>query len=240
VLPEHARTRCCFDTIPICEHWCEDHVKDQDGKREYDFDIHSITKFLKLCLVNNPNQIDLLFAHETLVKHCSQVGRMLLDNRRIFLSKLCWKRFRGYASDQFHKLKEKNPIGGRKALIEEFGYDVKFAYNCIRLLREAEQILTEGDLNLFSGNEEYKAIRRGEWKFDRLEQEFVTRKLAVESCYHNCKLPEAPDEDAVRKLLLDCLELHYGSLAKVVVRPDATVQALRDIDNILGKVRPML
>lgn len=229
-----------YDDLPKCDHWTEAHVKSADGRKEFDFDLHNITKFVRLAEENNPNQVDLLFAHETLVTHCSAVGRMLLDARYLFLSKLCWKRFRGYASDQFHYVKNRKAEGKRKALVEKYGYDTKFASHCIRLMREAEQILTEGDLDLFEGNEELKAIRRGEWTLDRLETEFVARKTAIESVYHQCKLPERPDHDKVRQLLLDCLEHHYGSLSKVVVRPDETVRALRDIDAVLSRIRPSL
>jgi len=226
-----------YDQIPECGHWNESHIKDQDGKREYDFDIHNITKFLYLAEANNPNQIDLLFAHESQIKHCTQVGRMLLDSRRLFLSKLCWKRFRGYASDQFHKLKEKQPEGKRKELVETFGYDVKFAYHCLRLLRECEMILTEGDLDLYRGNEEYKAIRKGEWPLEVLEREFYARREGIEKVYHQSALPEKPDHSKVRELLLQCLEHHYGSLSRVVMRPDAAYVALRDIDAVLMGTR---
>lgn len=231
-----------FDDIPKCDHWAEAHVQDRDGGREFDFDLHSITKFLRLACENNPNQVDLLFSRETNVTHCSAVGRMLLDARRLFPSKLLWKRFRGYAADQFHKLKrEKVPeTGKRRTLILTYGYDVKFAYHCIRLLNEAEQLLLTGELDLMQGNEEYKAIRRGEWNFARLEREFEARKVAVESVYHTSKLPEVPDRAAVKRLLLDCLEHHYGSLAKVATRPDETAIALRDIDAILTRIRPQL
>ena len=229
-----------FDAIPKCEHWAEPHVKDEDGKREYDFDLHSIQHFLRLAEQNNPNQIDLLFAHESQIKHCTAVGRMLLDDRRIFLSKLCWKRFRGYASDQFHKLKDKKAEGKRKEIIETFGYDVKFGYHCLRLLRECEMILTESDLDLYRGNEEYKAIRRGEWPLEVLEKEFYARREGIEKFYHSCKLPEMPDHHKVRDLLLRCLEHHYGSLSRVIVRPDAATIALKEIDAIMVKARPWL
>lgn len=229
-----------FDDLPRCDRWGEQHVKDQDGRREYDFDLHNITKFFSLALRNNPNQVDLLFTQETLVKHSTPVGRMILDGRKLFLSKLCWKRFRGYASDQFHKLKERNPTGKRLELVRKFGYDVKFAYHCVRLLREAEMILTECDLKLCEGNEEYKAIRRGEWSYEFLEAQFMARRLGVETAYHQSRLPEKPDEHAVRQLLLDCLEHHYGSLAKVCVRPDFATDTLREITKILDRVRTNL
>jgi predicted nucleotidyltransferase len=229
-----------FDTIPRFDQWHEPHVKDNDGRREYDFTVFGIIRFFQLAAENNPNIVDMLFVHETMVKHCTQVGRMILDARKIFLSKLCWKKFRGYASDQFHKMKERSPEGKRKVLVEKYGYDVKFGAHCMRLLREAEQILTEGDLNLYDGNGELKAIRNGEWSFDKLEKEFNTRKIAVEEAFGRCTLPERPDHEKLKELLLSCLESHYGSLGKVIARPDAATNALFEIEAILEKVRPTL
>lgn len=226
-----------YDQIPACDNWVEPHVKDPDGKKEFDFDVHNICKFVRLAEQNNPNQVDLLFAHETLVKHCSAVGRMLLDARHLFLSKLCWKRFRGYASDQWHHVKNKKAQGKRKELVEKFGYDVKFASHAFRLLRECEQILSEGNLDLFQGNEELKAIRRGDFTLDELDRQFAVRKEGVERLYHACTLPEMPDHEKVRALLLACLEHHYGSLAKVAPQPDAAIKSLREVDDVLRKVR---
>lgn len=226
-----------YDNCPIFKQWQEHHVQDSDGKRSYDFSIYNIVRFFQLSEENNPNMVDMLFIPEVCVKHCSPVGRLILDNRRLFLSKLCWKKFRGYASDQFHKLKERNPEGKRKELVEKYGYDIKFGYHVIRLLREAEQILTEGDLNLQIGNQELKSIRNGEWSFDRLEKEFEIRKIAVETNYANCKLQEVPDHAQLKQLLLNCLEMHYGSLDKICPRLDASAQALRDIAAIVDKNR---
>jgi hypothetical protein len=229
-----------FDELPRCDHWAEAHIKDRDGQREFDFDLHNLTSFLRLAEQNNPNQVDLLFARETQVTHCSAVGRMLLDARKLFLSKLCWKRYRGYAADQWHHVKNKKVLGKRKVLVEQFGYDVKFASHAFRLLNYAEMILSEGDLDLMCCSDELKAIRRGDFTLEQLDSEFAIRKAAVESAYPCSKLPEKPDHDRVRQLLLDCLEHHYGSLNKVVVRPDASVWALRDIDAILDRVRNIL
>lgn len=229
-----------FDVIPAFQQWHQPHIKDNDGKREYDFTVFNIIRFFELAKENNPNIVDMLFVHETLVKHCTPVGRLILDHRKIFLSKLCWKKFRGYASDQFHKMKERVPEGKRKALVEQHGYDTKFGSHCIRLLREAEQILTEGDLDLFAGNAELKAIRRGEWSFEQLEKEFLARKVAVEEVYGKCKLPETPDHEALKTLLLSCLESHYGSLSKVVPQPNAEKNALIAIDKVLDSVRHLL
>jgi hypothetical protein len=167
---------------------------------------------------------------------------MVLDNRHLFLSKLCWKRFRGYCACQIKKCRDKNPEGKRKALVEKYGYDVKFASHAVRLLRECEQIITEGTLDLTKDNDEIKAIRKGEWSLDKVESMIDARMLALETFYHSgkCKLPETPDTFRIRQLLFDCLESHYGSLGAAVNRPDESIRALREIDLTLSKVRRIL
>ena len=162
---------------------------------------------------------------------------MIVDNRHLFLSKLAWKRYRGYASDQFRGLNRRKKTGSRAELVEQFGYDVKFGSHCFRLLNECEQILFEENLDLMRDNGELKAIRNGEWSFERLEKEFEARKLSIESRFHQSKLPEVPDEEKIRQLLLNCLEHHYGSLSAAIYRPDEAIRALRDMDQVMSRVR---
>jgi uncharacterized protein len=45
-------------------------------------------------------------------------------------------------------MKLKKRKGKRREIIDKYGYDEKFAYHVVRLLNEAEQILTENDLDL--------------------------------------------------------------------------------------------
>lgn len=158
----------------------------------------------------------------------------------MFLSKQAWKKFRGYAYSQLHKMDTKEAEGGRKEIIERFGYDVKFAYHVIRLLDEAEQILLTGDIDLQRAREPMKAIRRGDWEAGQVRAFFMEKEKALEAAYVNCKLPEFPDEGALKKLLLQCIEEHYGSLGAVFQQPDWSLRALRDIDTLLNDIRPKL
>jgi uncharacterized protein len=132
---------------PSFEQYQRHHIIDREaGSRgkEWDLQIFGIVKFFELCRENNPNMIDSLFTPEACVIHCTQIGRMVRDQRRLFLSKLCWKKFRGYAYSQLKKLNDKQPIGGRVEIIERFGYDVKFAYHIVRLFDEAEPDVANG------------------------------------------------------------------------------------------------
>lgn len=204
--------------------------------REYDLTVYSIIKYFRLLMENNPNIIDTLFVPRNCVLYSTAVGEMVRENRHLFLHKGCWPKFKGYAYSQVHKMRTKNPEGGRKAIVDEFGYDVKFAYHVVRLLYEVEQILLEQDLDLARHREQLKAIRRGEWTQQQVEEFFVAKERQLETVYLESDLSPVVQVDAIKKLLLHCLEQHYGSLDQCLEQPDATIQALREIEVIAGKV----
>jgi len=76
--------------------------------KEWDVTVASVVRFFELCRQGNPNLIDALFTPENCVIHCTQIGRMVRDNRKLFLSKEAWKKFRGYAQSQLKKMNDKN------------------------------------------------------------------------------------------------------------------------------------
>jgi predicted nucleotidyltransferase len=224
------------------EQYQQHHVNDPSNGRSYDFSIYSIIKYFQLCMENNPNMIDSLFVPQRCVLHCTQLGNLVRENRRMFLHRGCWHKFKGYAFSQLHKMRTKNPEEGSKRAknVEEFGFDVKFAYHVVRLLAEVEQILAEGDLDLERNREQLKAIRRGEVGEREINDYFTTKEKALEELYNKSTLPYAPDEEAIKKLLLQCLEMHYGSLQGAYEHPDRPLQLLRDIQSLLDQHRDLL
>lgn len=97
------------------QQWQQHHVFDADavgGKgREYDFTIFNIVKYFQLVMENNPNCLDSLFTREEYVLHCTQVGTLIRENRKIFLHKGCWQKFKGYAMSMLHKIDTKKHEG---------------------------------------------------------------------------------------------------------------------------------
>lgn len=226
------------------EQYQEHHIADPDalgGKgRTYDLTIFSIVKYFSLAMENNPNIIDSLFTPAFCVLHSTRIGNLVRENRRLFLHRGAWPKFKGYAYSQLHKLAIKQPTGKRAVLVAAHGYDTKFAYHVVRLLDEVEQILVEGDIDLQRNNEQLKAIRRGEWTEDRLRRWAAEKEFQLERAYCASTLPATPDEPRIRALLLNCLEEHYGSLAGCIVEPDRAVTALRNIQAELDRVRDLL
>lgn len=187
--------------------------------RQYDVSVYNIVKYFTLCMENNPNCLDSLFVPTECVLHITQVGTMVRENRRLFLHKGCWQKFKGYAYSMLHKMESKDPTGKRKEIRKQFGFDVKFAYHVVRLLDECEQILTLGDLDLRRAREHMKAIRKGEVPKEDIKRWFSDKEKQLEELYNreDSPVPYSPDEPKIKQLLLDCLEHHYGNLAGCVV-----------------------
>lgn len=220
------------------EQYQQHHIPSPDelgGKgRTYDVTIFSIVKFFQLAMENNPNMVDALFTPQTGVLTCTKVGSMVRENRRMFLHKGSWHKFKGYAYSQKNKMYTKVPTEGssRREAYEAQGFDVKAAYHCVRLMLQVEQILIEGDLDLMRHREQLKAIRRGEWTTDQIAQFFQDKEQSLERLYNESTLRHAPDEGKIKDLLLQCLEEHYGSTAGLIETPDRALEKLRRIKEL--------
>jgi len=226
-----------FDDLqPRFSQFQQHHIQDVDALagrgREYDITLYSISRYFRLLVENNPNIIDSLFVPRHCILHCTAVAELVRERRALFLHKGVWAKFKGYAYGQMHKIRTKTPEGSRKDMVVEHGYDLKFAYHVVRLLNEVEQLLLEGDVDLMRHKEQLRAIRRGEWTLPQLEQHFADKERALEKLYLESSLPAQPDMVAVRELLFNCLEQHYGRLDNIA-RPDRANAVLRQIRQLL-------
>ena len=213
----------------------EHHVESAKKNVSYDLSIYSIIKFFNLAMQNNPNIIDALFTPQFCILHITKVGQMIREQRKMFLHKGSWHKFKGYAYSQLHKMTTKNPQGKRKEAREKYGYDVKFAYHVVRLLDEAEQILEHGDIDLQRNRAQLKAIRCGEMEYTEVIHWAAAKELQLEDLYHKSTLQHGPDEDAIKALLLQCLEEHFGNLDACVVQPDRATVAINKIRDIVSE-----
>jgi hypothetical protein len=215
------------------------HVHDPSARggkgRTYDLQVYNIVKYFQLCMECNPNMIDSLFTHETMVQHSTQVCQLVREHRKLFLHQGICDKFKGYAYAQVHKLQTKQPeLGSKRAeLVERHGLDTKFAYHVVRLLNEAEQVLLEGDLDLLRNREQLKSIRRGEWTAAQILDYFERKRVDLENIRARSPLPARPNEEAIRDLLLKCLEAHYGSLDRCVTVPGRAEVVLRRIKEVI-------
>jgi predicted nucleotidyltransferase len=228
-------------TPPGFDNWQRHHLIDADadgGKgRSYDLNTYSIVHYFNLCMDCNPNMIDSLFTPRRCILYTSPIGELVRENRHLFLHKGAWHRFKGYSYSQMQKAKSQTREGKRKELVVEFGYDVKFAYHVVRLLGEIEQILIEGTLDLERNSEQLKAIRRGDWTLEQIQTYFADKEKHLEELYIKSELPKYPDEEKIKQVLVQCLEMAYDDIRSIVVTPDASRLAVEEIKAILAKHR---
>lgn len=72
-------------------------VQEKVFDKKHDITVYSITNFFSLCVANNPNIIESLFTDVQHELYVTRIGRRIKDNRHLFLSKLLFKRFVGFA-----------------------------------------------------------------------------------------------------------------------------------------------
>lgn len=217
--------------------WQQHHIMDKEARQEYDFSIYSIVKYVQLAMENNPNILDSLFTPHRCVLFCSSVAQIIRENRRTFLHKGSYQKFKGYMFSQLHKIEQKTNSSNPKRAdtIEKHGFDTKFASHAVRLGLEVEQILIEGDLDIERNREVLKSIRRGEWSIDRIKEFCSQKERHLDDLYQKSTLQHSPDEEAIKDLLMNCLEQHYGSLDNAVKREVPVERMIAELKSVLEK-----
>jgi len=183
------------------------------SSEEIEYQIYSISKYFKLVEENNPNMIDSLFTREHCVMYSTEIGDLVRKNRKLFLHKGCWHKFRGYAHSELRKANrptDKRQSEHRKELISKYGYDTKFAVHLYRLLDEVEQLLTTGDVDLMRNREQHKQVLNGFYTYAEVEQFFKDREKHLFEAYEKSELPYGPDSVTIRAFLVRLLASFYN------------------------------
>lgn len=218
------------DSPPKFENFQQHHIDAYE--KNYDVAIYSIVRMFDLAADNNPNILDMLWVPDNCITHIDEVGHYIRKNRKHFLHKGSYHRFRGYAHQQFKRL-QNSP---RKDLIEKYGYDTKFAYHIVRLCLQAEQILEKHDMDFSENSAFIKEVRKGRFTtVEALKEWYEAKEKDLDAWYLNSTLPHSPDRNKLKEILLACLEMKYGSLTKVYqgVEADAfrKLEAIKQIVN---------
>ena len=213
------------------DQWQEHHIK-LDGN-VYDFQVFNIVKYFQLLTDGNPNCIDSIFVYTEDVVFSSKAGQHIRENRKIFLSKKLYHKFAGYAASQIHNINTKQSES-RKHIVDKYGWDVKYGMHLVRLLLSARDLLAEGDLDIKRYSQELRNIRNGEVSKEEVFAKFDFYKKELDNLYITSKLPQTPRYPEIKKILLECLEMQYGSLDKLISPPES-----REID-VLRQMKALL
>ena len=69
--------------------------------------IYSVNKIFSLLANCNPNTIEILYVRDEDIIYMDEIGKLIRDNRNIFLSNKCIQTFGGYANQQLYRLQQK-------------------------------------------------------------------------------------------------------------------------------------
>lgn len=188
----------------------------RSGAGDLDVIIYSLRKWMRLAINGNPTVLLLLFAPENNWVTMTDVGHELRNRAAPYiLSRVAADRFAGYLNTQRESMLSHDGKGRditRPELIEQFGFDTKFAAHMIRLGYQGCELLRTGHITLPMPEHERnicRKIRNGahSMKFcltlaEALEEE-ITRMKAWSP------LPERPDRDWINGWLSDTYRWYW-------------------------------
>ncbi len=182
---------------------------------EWDIVIYECKKFISLLEKGNPNVLSALWLDPTSYITTTPAGRLILENRNLFVGKHVYHSFIGYAHGQLHRMthyKFEGYMGEkRKQLVDKFGYDLKNAAHLIRLLRMGIEFLTDGILYVKRKDaSQLLDIKRGEWTLQQVKDESDRLFGLADEAYIRSALPVSLNGNLINELTKQVIRMAWG------------------------------
>jgi hypothetical protein len=176
----------------------------RSGPGDTDRTLHSLRRFISLAASGNPSILMSLWAP---VLFATDAGRELQALGEAFIGRHVVPRYRGYMQSQAMRLfgargggHGRRGGGGREELIEEHGYDTKYAMHCARLGYQGIELLTTRRLRLpieGEASEWLRAVRRGAVTFEDWWQRCLALDAELEQLAADESFPAGPDRTRI-------------------------------------------
>lgn len=181
---------------------------------EWDIVVYELKKYLTLMIKSNPNVLSLLWLTECDYILVTDIGKLLIEKRGLFVSKQAYHSFVGYAHGQAHRMTHMAFEGymgeKRKGLVRKYGYDTKNAAHLVRLLRMGIEYLTEGRLYVKRQDAtQLLEIKRGEWSLEQVQKEADRLFSLAEESYIRSSLPPEPPSEEINRLCVEIMENRF-------------------------------
>lgn len=181
----------------------------RSGPGDLDLVIHTLRKFVYLASRGNPSILLPLYVPKSaLIGKTHAFGHRLREQRSMFLSKRVGKSFLGYLIAQKQRLLgERGQMRVRRQeLIDQYGFDTKYAGHVIRLAHQGIELMTTGHLTLpmkASEAQEVLDVRTGRFSFDQVIQRAGELQAELRHSLDATPLPDVPDEVAIDRFVVD-------------------------------------
>ena len=180
---------------------------------DLDLVVYSLRKYARLAAAGNPTVLLLLYAEPL---YATEAGEELRRRADLFASREAGHRFLGYLRAQKERLlgQRGQMRVTRTALIEEHGYDTKFAMHALRLGYQGIEFLSSGRLTLPMTGRPRDAcmeVRLGQWPLNRVVSEIEGVESELQRLLETSPLPERADYQAIDRFLVEEYERHWQS-----------------------------
>jgi len=181
---------------------------------EWDIVIYEARKAIRLLAKGNPNVLVMLWVSPKHYIKVTNAGRLLIENRHLFVGRHVYRSFIGYAHGQLHRMTHHAFEGymgeKRKRLVKKFGYDTKNAAHLVRLLRMGIEFLKDGELYVERHDaQQLLEIKRGEWTLEQVKTEADRLFKKVEDVYIASTLPVNVDREVINNLCINVIKTSW-------------------------------
>ena len=179
--------------------------RERSGRGDYDYLIYGLRKFCALALQGNPSLINLLFIPDDAIHFDTGHAQRLREHADWFVSKQAADRYLGYLHRQ--RLGMTGEAGAkvkRAELVEQFGYDTKYAAHALRLGVQGCELMRTGRLTLPlrpHWRSSILAVKRGEESLVNVLSAITYLEEDLRQLRDSSDLPEQPNRQAVNTWL---------------------------------------
>lgn len=205
------------------EHWVYRSAAERErnaGARsqagDLDLTIYSLRKWSRLALQGNPTVLLLLYLPDHALVIRTSVGQHLQKLAPAFASRHAGKRFLGYLEAQRQRLvgERGQRDVNRVELVQQFGYDTKYAMHMLRLGHQGVEFLESGRLTL-PMREPVRShlmdVRRGRNNLADVLAECTQLELRLKALLDSSPLPPEPDLATVERFVIDTYAAAWAS-----------------------------
>lgn len=154
-----------------------------------------LQKFILLALKANPNVLECLYS--PLIETATPLAKTLLDQRTMFLSRLVYQTYNGYALSQFKKMEQDLRSKGQIRW--------KHAMHLIRLLLSGITVLKEGfvPVDMSDYRDKLLGIKYEHWTWPQVDQWRLQLHREFEQAFAQTQLPERPNYEQANAFLIE-------------------------------------
>ncbi len=196
--------------------WSSGSATEKNTADDVDVTTYSLHRWGELIRKGNPAILHYLFAANALASSDTW-ERFIGSHREELISKRAAKQYIGFAASQRMRLTGERGMGRhgqRPDLIEQYGFDVKFAMHYVRLLGECRELLRDHKVTLPRPEKELLIdIRTGKYTQEQVFELGDDLGHECQELLEKSDLPDTVNVDLLSEQIADAYQYHWRQMA---------------------------